>query len=108
MKKLLSFLLLLFAATTINAQTKDSTQTVEASCGQCKFGMKGQAGCSLAVRINGVPYFVDGTSIDKHGDAHAKDGFCEAIRTARVSGSVVNNRFVATSFALLPEEKAKP
>ena len=107
MKKLLSFLLLLFAATTINAQTKDSTQTVEASCGQCKFGMKGQAGCSLAVRINGVPYFVDGTSIDKHGDAHAKDGFCEAIRKAEVQGEIVDNRFKATYFKLAKTEPAK-
>jgi hypothetical protein len=41
---------------------------VEASCGQCQFGMKGYA-CDLAVRIDGKPYFVDGTSIDSHGDA---------------------------------------
>ena len=108
MKHILSFLFLLFMVTATNAQTKDSTQVVEASCGQCQFKMKNKAGCDLAVRINGVPYFVDGTSIDKHGDAHAKDGFCEAIRQAKVSGAVVNNRFVATSFELLPEEKAKP
>jgi hypothetical protein len=33
-------------------------------------------GCELAVRIDGKPYFVDGTSLDSHGDAHANDGFC--------------------------------
>jgi hypothetical protein len=36
--------------------------------------LKGYA-CDLAVRIDGKPYFVDGTSIDSHGDAHAEDGF---------------------------------
>jgi hypothetical protein len=28
--------------------------------------------CELAVRIDGKPYFVDGT-FDSHGDAHAND-----------------------------------
>jgi hypothetical protein len=32
-------------------------------------------GCELAVRIDGKSYFVDGSSIDSHGDAHASDGF---------------------------------
>lgn len=108
MKQLLALLLFLFAVTGTNAQTADSTQIVEASCGQCKFGMKDKPGCDLAVRIKGVPYFVTGTSIDKHGDAHAEDGFCNAIRKAKVSGKVDGKNFVATSFTLLPEEKAKP
>jgi hypothetical protein len=74
----------------------------EASCGQCKFGLKGK-GCDLAVRIDGKAYFVDGTKIDEHGDAHASDGFCEAIRKAEVQGEVVNNRYKVTYFKLLPE-----
>ncbi|MDB5202420.1 MAG: hypothetical protein JWQ27_1829 [Ferruginibacter sp.] len=108
MKFLTIFFALVFVTTLSRAQTapalKDSIQTVEAACGECKFGMKGK-GCQLAVRIAGVPYFVDGTSIDKHGDAHADDGFCNAIRKATVNGHVVNNRFQATSFVLLPEAK---
>lgn len=112
MKQIIILIAFVFGATISNAQTSkaatDSMQIVEASCGQCKFGMKGKNGCDLAVRINGVPYFVEGTSIDKHGDAHADDGFCNSIRKAKVSGTVVDKRFVATSFALLPEEKAKP
>jgi hypothetical protein len=48
---------------------------VEAACGECRFGLPG-SGCDLAVRIDGVAYFVDGTGIDDHGDAHAQDGFC--------------------------------
>lgn len=77
-------------------------QVVEASCGQCQLGLPGK-GCDLAVRIKGKAYFVDGTNIDSHGDAHAKDGFCSAIRWAQVQGKVVDNRFVATYFKLLPE-----
>ena len=86
----------------------DSTkkiQIVEASCGQCQFHMAGK-GCDLAVRIEGKSYFVDGTSINEHGDAHAKDGFCESIRKAKVQGEIVNNRFKVTFFKLIiPEEK---
>jgi hypothetical protein len=80
--------------------------TVEASCGQCKFGLQGK-GCSLAVRIDGKAYFVDGTAIDSHGDAHADDGFCNAIRKAKVQGKVVDNRFKASYFQLLPEPAKK-
>ncbi|RSK49069.1 hypothetical protein EI291_09530 [Hymenobacter rigui] len=79
-------------------------QVVQASCGQCRLGLPGKS-CDLAVRIAGKAYFVDGTTIDSHGDAHAKDGFCQAIRQAEVQGQVVNNRFVATYFRLLPETK---
>jgi hypothetical protein len=49
-------------------QEQSKSQIVEASCGQCQFGMEGH-GCELAVRIDGKPYFVDGTSLDSHGDA---------------------------------------
>lgn len=102
MKKIL--LLLCFVCATVSAQKIEKPQTVEASCGQCKFGMAGK-GCTLAVRIDGKPYFVDGTSIDKHGDAHADDGFCSAIRKAKVTGEVADNRFKATSFQLLETKK---
>jgi len=99
MKKLIT-LLLFMSALTVSAQ-KLENKVVEASCGQCNFGMKG-GGCSLAVKIDGTPYFVDGTTIHDHGDAHAADGFCAAIRQAEVTGQVVDNRFKATSFKLLP------
>ena len=81
-------------------------QIVEAACGECRFKMEGNS-CDLAVRIDGKSYFVDGTSIDSHGDAHAKDGFCNAIRRAEVQGEIVNNRFKATYFKLLKEEEKK-
>lgn len=94
----------LFVALSVNAQDQKEqpkTQIVEASCGQCQFGMTSKKGCDLAVRIDGKSYFVDGTSIDQHGDAHAEDGFCSAIRKAKVTGTIVDNRFKATSFKLI-------
>ena len=73
---------------------------VQAACGECQFGLEGE-GCDLAVRLGDRAWFVDGTAIDDHGDAHAADGFCNAVRRARVSGRVVDGRLVVTSFALV-------
>ncbi|WP_374505555.1 DUF6370 family protein [Flavobacterium sp.] len=103
MKKIL-FLILLLSSISILAQDKKVTskiQIVEASCGQCQFKMEGKS-CDLAVRIDGKSYFVEGTNIDAHGDAHAKDGFCASIRKAEVIGAIKNNKFVVTYFKLLP------
>ena len=96
----------LFITATINAQDKKEEikpQIVEAACGQCQFNMKGYD-CDLAVRIDGKSYFVDGTSIDSHGDAHADDGFCATVRKAEVVGKIVDNRFKLTSFKVLPKK----
>jgi hypothetical protein len=80
--------------------------TVEASCGKCKLDLPGKT-CELAVRINSKAYYVDGVSIDDLGDAHAHDGFCNAIRKAEVQGEIVDNRFKLTYIKLLPEKKDK-
>lgn len=116
MKSLITLIICSFFAIQLNAQDSTSKTSkpdptkkimiVEASCGQCQFKIKG-GGCDLAVRFDGKGYFVDGTKIDEHGDAHAEDGFCEAIRRAEVQGEVVNNRFVATYFKLIPEKPKK-
>jgi len=63
--------------------------------------MTQKKGCDLAVRIDGTPYFVDGTGIDDHGDAHADDGLCKAIRRASVTGELQDGRFKAESFELI-------
>ena len=76
-------------------------QVVEAACGQCQFKMTEKSGCDLAVKIDGKSYFVDGTTIHDHGDAHADDGFCEAIRQANVKGEIIDGRFKAESFTLV-------
>lgn len=78
------------------------TYTVEASCGQCNFSLPGK-GCDLAIRMDGKAYYVSGTDIDSHGDAHARDGFCETIRTAEVQGEVVNDKFEVSYFKLNEE-----
>jgi hypothetical protein len=106
MKKIITLFIVLLSFSVVAQETKEQQkkQIVEASCGQCQFGMKGKA-CDLAVRIDGKPYFVDGTNIDHHGDAHAADGFCAAVRKAEVVGEIVDNRFKATYFKLLPDTK---
>ena len=79
-------------------------QVVELSCGQCQLGMDG-SGCDLAVRIDGQSYFVDGSSIDDHGDAHGEDGLCNCIREAKVTGEIVDGRFKANSVEVMPAEE---
>ena len=116
MKTIITFFSICLIAISSNAQSPvskitvpDSTKkilTVEASCGECQFKMEGK-GCSLAIRIDGKSYFVDGTGLDDHGDAHAKDGFCQAIRKADVQGELVNNRFKVSYFKLLKAETEK-
>ena len=76
-------------------------QVVDAACGQCQFGITEKSGCDLAVKIDGKSYFVDGTTIHDHGDAHADDGFCQAIRQAEVKGEIIDGRFKAESFTLV-------
>lgn len=108
MKKLIFILFVFIGFNNLNAQetkSKQKPQIVEASCGQCKFGMKDKKGCDLAVRIDGKSYFVEGTHINDHGDAHAEDGFCLTIRQAEVVGEVKNNKFVVSKFKLLPQKK---
>lgn len=104
MKKIL-FSIAIIASLSASAQDKViKDKVVETSCGECQFGMKGK-GCDLAVRIEGKNYFVTGTKIDQHGDSHASDGFCNAIRKAKVSGEIKEDKFVVTSFELLPNKE---
>jgi hypothetical protein len=113
MKFLFSFLLSCFINSAASAQStakanvpdpNKKVQTAEASCGKCKFSLAGKS-CDLAVRIDGKAYYVEGAGIDDFGDAHAHDGFCNAIRKAEVQGEVVGNKFKVSYFKLLPEPK---
>lgn len=106
MKKSFLFVFAILCFSTY-AQENQKKQIVEASCGQCQFGMTEKKGCDLAVRIDGKPYFVEGTNLDDHGDAHAHDGFCSVIRKAEVVGEIKGNSFVVSTFTLLPLEKEK-
>lgn len=81
-------------------------QLVEVSCGMCQFGLGGND-CRLAVRIKNKAYYVEGVGIDDFGDAHADDGFCNAIRKAKVQGTVDGNLFKVTWLQPLPAKQHK-
>ena len=110
MKKLLLGFFALIMFNTSNAQDTTNKKLLfnpqrplyelEAACGTCMFKMNGN-GCVLAVKFQGKNYFVDGTGIDDHGDAHENEGFCNAIKKAKVQGSVVGDKFLVTYFELV-------
>lgn len=85
----------------VNEQT---AQLMEVACGECQFDLPGD-GCDLAVRIDGKAYFVEGTGIDEHGDAHADEGFCNAVRQAEVKGELIADKFHIAELKLLPLHK---
>lgn len=115
-----AFLLICFGCglLSITAYAQDSTkrsvkpnpamkiQLVEVSCGMCQFGLGGND-CKLAVRIKNKAYYVEGAGIDDFGDAHADDGFCNAIRKAKVQGTVEGNSFKVTWLQPLPTKQHK-
>ena len=72
---------------------------VEASCGMCNFSSRDDD-CNLSIRIGESVLLVKGSGIDDHGDSHADDGFCNAIRIAQVKGKVNKGKFNSSSFAL--------
>lgn len=105
MKNLILFLMI-FIGQPVFSQKKEA-KIVEVACGQCQFKMKQKKGCDLAVRIEGKSYFVEGSKIDDHGDAHAQDGFCNAVRKAEVVGEVKEDKFFVTFFQLLPQSSTQ-
>jgi hypothetical protein len=104
---LISFI---FSIMSLSAFSQDSTFAkldltkkvliVDAACGQCQFKMPGK-GCTLAIKIKGKAYFVDKAGIDDFGDAHSDEGFCNAVRKAKVQGVVSKGKFVPTYFKVL-------
>jgi hypothetical protein len=112
MKSILSIFALLFSLS-INAQEKKSTgkfdekkksYEVLASCGTCNFKMKAP-GCPLAIKLEDKYYFVEGTKIDDHGDAHAEDGFCNVIKKAKVQGTIKGDSFTTSYFEIIKEAR---
>ncbi|MEQ1905636.1 MAG: DUF6370 family protein [Pirellulaceae bacterium] len=102
----LAVLLFFQGCSTTVTQTSNPNELVdrevELSCGECQFKMQG-SGCDLAIRVDGRAYYVDGSSIDDHGNAHAADGLCNAIRKAKATGTIKGDRFLATKLELLPK-----
>lgn len=112
--KYLAIILLCFVTTVSTAQEKKAsgkfdkkkkTYEVLASCGTCNFKMKAP-GCPLAIKLEDKYYFVDGTKIDDHGDAHAEDGFCNVIKKAKVQGTIKGDRFTTSYFEITKEARA--
>lgn len=108
MKQLFLICMMFFSIQLLSAQDSTAMKLdpskkvlmVEASCGQCQFKMQGK-GCTLAVKIKGKLYFVEKAHIDSFGDAHDTDGFCNAIRKAKVQGNITGDKFIATYFELI-------
>ncbi len=98
------FFLLAFSQKTKKIVSQfDKTKKVyelETACGACKFKMQGKT-CKLAVKFTNKEYYVEGTGIDDHGDAHDKNGFCNAIRKAKVQGEIAGDKFIVTYFELI-------
>ena len=99
---LIAGFVLLTACATTNQNKEEFTRIVETSCGECNFNMSGES-CDLAVKIDGKYYFVEGSAIDEHGDAHASNGLCSTVRKAEVTGKIKGGVFVASSFKLIEE-----
>jgi len=104
MKKLLALLIFIplvsFGQKTLKEKTEINLVKAEAACGICMLNMQGEE-CELAVKIKDSKYYVIGTGIDDHGNAHSKKGFCNAIRKAEIQGKVINNKYHITYFELV-------
>lgn len=93
---------LLGSCATMKNNGKTIEGTYEVSCGMCNFHMTGDE-CALAIRIDGKDYYVEGSAIDEHGDAHADDGLCTTIRKAKLKGVIKGGAFIAESVKLISE-----
>jgi hypothetical protein len=87
--------------------TMKNTDTViegvyDVSCGICNLEMTGDD-CELAIIIDAKKYYVEGSGINEHGDAHAEDGLCSVIRKANVKGVIKKGVFVAEKIELITE-----
>ena len=103
MKKLILLLfipLVSFGQKTLKEKPEINLVKAEAACGICMLNMQGEE-CELAVKIKDSKYYVIGTGIDDHGNAHSKKGFCNAIRKAEIQGKVINNKYHITYFELV-------
>ncbi len=77
-------------------------QQAEVACGTCVFQIPGGAGCFWAIELDGRHYWVQGVAPQDAVHAHGPEGMCTLARKATVEGRLVDDRFVATRFELLP------
>jgi len=108
MKNIILILSILTISFSANGQKKEKTYKVLASCGSCNFDMSSETGCTLAIQYGGKKYWVDGSSLQDHGDEHDPEGgMCEKIRKAEVKGTFEGKRFKSISFEIIPDKKKK-
>ncbi len=74
-----------------------AARTLEVGCATCVYDMAGVEGCLLAVKLEGEPYLVSGVEMPGH-----ESGLCDHSRTAKLTGELEGERFVATTFELPP------
>ena len=96
------FLFVIASCATMKNNGRVIEGTYDVSCGTCKMDMTGDD-CALAIRIDGKDYYVEGSGIDEHGDAHAANGLCSVIRKAKVKGTIKGGAFIAESLVLIEE-----
>ena len=77
---------------------------VIASCNKCNLGNFNNEKCGMAIAIDKNIYEVKGYSHD-HRKAHYKDGICNTLRIAHVSGNIKGDNFIAESFILMDRPK---
>ncbi|MDG1477562.1 MAG: DUF6370 family protein [Vicingaceae bacterium] len=108
MKNQLLIISILLISLSVNAQSKEKTYKVLASCGSCNFEMNSETGCALAIQYGGKKYWVDGSTLQDHGDEHDPEGgMCETVRKAEIKGDFEEKRFKSSSFILLADKKKK-
>lgn len=100
----LTILTVLASCGSLNKKSESISGTYDVSCGKCVFEMTGES-CDLAIEVDGKYYYVEGSELHDHGDAHAEDGMCNVRRKALVTGEIKKGVFIAESFELLPYEK---
>ena len=99
----LSAIVFFIASCATMKNTNNSIEEIyDVSCGMCNFEMTGED-CALAIRIEGKEYYIEGSVIDEHGDAHADDGLCTVVRKAKVKGVIKKGVFVAEMIELIEE-----
>ena len=108
MKKIILIVTVLLISFSANAQKKEKQYKVLAACGQCQLDMNSKNGCNLAIQYASKKYWVEGSSLEDHGDEHDPEGgMCQTTRKAEVKGNFKGDKFIASSFILIDKKKKK-
>ena len=104
MKKFL-LLFVLFSSFSVFAQKKVENLITDAGCGMCMFKKKNTEGCAMAVKIDNKIYTVEGIDKKHFGPMHSENGYCKALKKARITGEIRKEKFYATKFEYVNEKQ---